>query len=78
MSKSGKIRPYDMRGKPLTQRQAEVMDLVVAGKNNVEIRAILGINLTTIKNHLQYAYRKLDAYGRVLAAVRWDRLKRTQ
>jgi DNA-binding CsgD family transcriptional regulator len=50
---------------------------VVLGKNNVEIRDILGINVTTVKNHLQYAFRKLDTYGRVLAAVRWDRLKRS-
>ena len=65
-----------MVGRPLTKRQAEIMDLLVAGKNNEEIRAILGINVTTIKNHLGRAYRKLDAYGRVLAAIRWDRLKR--
>lgn len=76
MSKPRKIRPRDLRGKPLTKRQAEVMDLIVAGKNNVEISAILGICVNTVKNHIIWAYRKLDVYGRVLGAVRWDRLKR--
>lgn len=65
-----------MRGKPLTKKQGEVMDLVAAGKNNVEISAIMGIGVNSVKSHLQWSYRKLDTYGRVLAAVRWDRLKR--
>lgn len=61
----------DLLGKPLTKRQAEVMDLLIRGKDNTEIGMILGISRSTARNHINACCRRLDAHSRVLLAVKY-------
>lgn len=51
----------------LSEREAEVMHWVAAGKTNPEIGLILDISVFTIKNHLQRVFKKLDALNRAQA-----------
>ena len=52
----------------LTQREAEVMNLVANGLNNKEISEKLCISNHTTKAHLSSIYRKLGTNNRVLVA----------
>lgn len=45
---------------PLTARETEVLDLLVAGKTNKEIACTLGMQLSTVKNHVGHLF---DKYG---------------
>lgn len=62
-------------GQPeLSERQRDVLRLLVEGKPNKLIARSLGLTEATIKTHLQVLYRKLDVESRtqaVLAAARW-------
>lgn len=49
---------------PLTDREAEVLRWVRAGKNNWEISVILDISQVTVKNHVGKILRKLGAENR--------------
>jgi DNA-binding NarL/FixJ family response regulator len=53
----------------LTNRETEVLRLVVAGKTNQEIGAALGISDKTVEKHLIAVFKKLDVASRVEAAV---------
>ena len=48
----------------LTQRESEVLDLVVSGHSNKGIAAKLGISDDTVKTHIRSLYRKLDVQDR--------------
>lgn len=52
----------------LTQRECEVLNLLVAGKRNREIAEILGITENTVETHLRCIFRKLGVKNRVEAA----------
>lgn len=52
-----------------TQREKEVLELVVQGKNNSEIAQILTISPHTAKAHVCEILRKLNVRDRVQAAV---------
>jgi LuxR family maltose regulon positive regulatory protein len=52
---------------PLTDREAEVLDLLVAGLSNREIAERLTIALGTAKRHVSNIYAKLDVHSRVKA-----------
>ena len=54
----------------LTEREVQVMQLVVRGHTNRAIGAELGVGAATIRNHLGRIYRKLGAMTRTHAAVR--------
>jgi DNA-binding NarL/FixJ family response regulator len=54
---------------PLTEREREVLPLLVAGKSNVEIAAALFISPRTAKNHIASILDKLGADNRIQAAV---------
>ncbi|HLF26697.1 MAG TPA: response regulator transcription factor [Anaerolineae bacterium] len=54
----------------LTNRETEVLRLVVAGKTNLEIGASLGIRDKTVEKHLEAIFAKLGVASRVEAAVR--------
>jgi DNA-binding NarL/FixJ family response regulator len=54
----------------LTDREKEVLALVVEGKTNNEIGFALGISEKTVEKHLEGVYTKLGAVSRVEAAVR--------
>jgi DNA-binding NarL/FixJ family response regulator len=52
----------------LTQREREILTLVVRGKNNGEIAAALTISLSTVKFHVSSIFGKLGVTNRVEAA----------
>jgi DNA-binding NarL/FixJ family response regulator len=48
----------------LTEREQEIMRLLIAGKSNKQIGLDLGLQEITIKIHLRNAYRKIGATNR--------------
>jgi two-component system nitrate/nitrite response regulator NarL len=62
----------------LTQREAEIVDLIEAGLSNKEISRRLGIEVATVKNHVHSLLEKLRVSRRAEAAAlmrsqrRWD------
>jgi DNA-binding NarL/FixJ family response regulator len=54
---------------PLTQRQREVLRLVVQGKSNKEIARVLNIGEGTVKVHMAGLFRALGVNSRAAAAV---------
>lgn len=55
---------------PLTNRELEVLELIVAGCSNAEISAKLYITVGTVKTHVCHILNKLCADDRTQAAVR--------
>ena len=55
---------------PLTQRELEILELIVAGKSNGEIAERLYITVGTVKTHVRNILNKLCADDRTQAAVR--------
>jgi DNA-binding NarL/FixJ family response regulator len=55
---------------PLTNRERQVLRLMVEGRTNPEIGAALGIGKGTVKSHVQRIIAKLGAADRTQAAVR--------
>ncbi len=53
----------------LTAREAEILSWVVQGKINPEIGTILGIQLTTVKKHLESIFMKLGVENRTAAVT---------
>ncbi len=53
----------------LTQREIEVLGLIVAGKANKQIGALLGVTEGTVKTHVNSILGKLGAADRTEAAV---------
>jgi two-component system, NarL family, response regulator LiaR len=56
-------------GSDLTDRERQVLTLLVKGKSNSEIAANLHISTATAKYHLNNIYSKLEAKGRVEAVT---------
>jgi DNA-binding NarL/FixJ family response regulator len=61
-------RPGDHRA--LTERELQILQLVVRGHTNPEIGAQLGVGRSTIRNRLSRIYWKLGVKTRTHAAVR--------
>jgi LuxR family maltose regulon positive regulatory protein len=55
---------------PLTERELEVLRMVVEGLSNQEIAERLIIAIGTVKAHVHHIYGKLEASGRVQAVAR--------
>jgi two-component system, NarL family, response regulator LiaR len=55
---------------PLTSRELEVLELIVAGRNNADIAAALYISVGTVKTHVRNILNKLCVSDRTQAAVR--------
>ena len=53
----------------LSEREKEVLNLVIEGKTNPEIADILFISIHTVKAHVCSIIEKLKANGRTNAAV---------
>lgn len=60
--------PSDL-GSDLTDREREVLALVVEGKSNVDIADLLGISLSTARFHVSTILSKLNATNRAEAAA---------
>ena len=54
---------------PLSDREMEVLALVVEGKSNKEIASLLGISHQTVKNHITSILRKFGVEDRTQAVV---------
>ncbi|PWI41040.1 helix-turn-helix transcriptional regulator [Streptomyces sp. ICBB 8177] len=57
----------------VTPREAAVLDLLARGLTDRQISHRLGVSPRTVDKHLEHAYPKLGAHGRVEAATRWLR-----
>jgi DNA-binding NarL/FixJ family response regulator len=56
-------------GHDLTEREQDVLDLLVKGLNNTEIAEKLGVSPSTIKSHVSHILAKLNVDGRTEAVV---------
>lgn len=59
------------RSAQLTEREAEVLDLVAAGATNAEVARQLTLSVRTVERHLLNTYTKLGARSRTDAVARW-------
>lgn len=55
----------------LTQREKEIMPLLVKGLRNKEIAAALCIGISTVHTHIGHIFEKLEVTNRTAAAVRF-------
>ena len=69
-TEAGATRPSGTDPDALTDRELEVLRLVVAGMRNKEIAAELGISENTVKFHLRNILDKLHAQSRAEAVAR--------
>jgi len=53
----------------LTDREMEVLRIMVSGKTNDEIAHALGISVKTVEKHLEVIFNKMKVFSRVEAAV---------
>jgi DNA-binding NarL/FixJ family response regulator len=68
-------RPRRSPAEPLTERESEILRLVVEGKGNKAIANRLGLSEGTIKSHLRNIYRKLRVQTRAEAAAQGVQLE---
>lgn len=61
---------YDKCGKALTEREYEVLKLVIVGESNTEIAKRLHISVHTAKAHVCSILQKMGVSDRVQAAVK--------
>ena len=62
-------RPRRPPAEPLTDRESEIIRMVVEGRGNKAIATRLGLSEGTIKSHLRNIYRKLRVQTRAEAAA---------
>src|SRR5262249_51924346 len=58
----------------LSDRELDVLRLLVAGKTNREIARELILSISTVKTHVEHVIAKLDVADRAQAAVKATRL----
>ena len=59
---------------PLSERELEVLSLIASGVSNQEIAEHLVVSMSTVKSHINRAYRKLGARSRTQAVARGRQL----
>jgi DNA-binding NarL/FixJ family response regulator len=64
------VRPRPGGGAHLTARELEVVRLVVEGRSNDEIGALLGIGAKTVETHLRRLFERFDIASRTELAAR--------
>lgn len=62
----------------LTASQCKVMPLITAGLTAKEIGQAMGLSERTIENHMRQLRVRMNARSNVVAAVMWDRWKRSE
>lgn len=55
---------------PLTSREREVLDLILAGATTKAMSQTLGVSTHTVRSHVQNVMRKLEVHHRTMAAQR--------
>jgi DNA-binding NarL/FixJ family response regulator len=63
------ITPEDTTFSPLTNREMEILELIIEGLSNKEIAARLSISQQTVKNHVTSILSKLNLSDRTQAAI---------
>lgn len=63
------LSPEDTTFSPLTNRQMEILELIIEGLSNKQIAMRLGISEQTVKNHVTSILAKLDCSDRTQAAI---------
>jgi DNA-binding NarL/FixJ family response regulator len=66
-------RTAPLAGAHLTARELDIVRLLELGRSNKEIAAAVGIEVSTVKNHVHRLLRKLQARRRSEAAAKWRR-----
>ena len=54
----------------LTEREVDVVELIVAGANNKNIARELGLSLATVKTHIQHIFQKAEVSSRTALSAR--------
>ncbi len=62
--------PGDEPQESLTAREADVLELLAAGRRNMEIAAELSVSVNTVEFHVRHVLAKLGARSRTEAAMR--------
>jgi DNA-binding CsgD family transcriptional regulator len=58
-----------IKNQPLTARQRQIFNLIVAGRSNKEIARNLGLSVGTAKIHVATLFRKLGVHHRSAVAL---------
>jgi len=56
---------------PVTERQAEILELAARGLSDKEIAHRLGVTHRTVRSHLERLYNTSGVRGRVAVVVAW-------
>lgn len=54
-----------IKRKHLTEREREIVMLILSGKNNRNIAETLSLSVSTIKTNVENIYRKFEVHNRV-------------
>ncbi len=60
---------YQFKDNIFTNRELEVLALLVKGQTNPQIANALSISVHTVKSHLEHIYAKLGVFNRIQASV---------
>ena len=67
-------KPADLTGLLLTRRETEVLRHVADGRSTRDIALLLGISPSTVRNHVEHLFAKLDVHSRLAAVAAARRL----
>ena len=56
-------------GRPLTQREIDILRLIAKGLSNAEAARVLSLSRATVRTHLEHIYEKLEVTNRVEAVT---------
>ncbi|HEY2030823.1 MAG TPA: response regulator transcription factor [Myxococcales bacterium] len=56
-------------GRPLTQREIDILRLIAKGLSNAEAAGVLSLSRATVRTHLEHIYQKLEVTNRVEAVT---------
>lgn len=76
ISKQHSVTPVPMEQEQvkdyqLTSKETEVLELIVQGKANKEIAALLFVEISTVKTHINNIYNKLSVTNRKEARLKY-------
>jgi DNA-binding CsgD family transcriptional regulator len=76
-TESHQIDAHELEKLNLTQREYQVLQLMVKGQSNAEIAANLFLSLSTVKTHASNLFVKMDVTSRTKAIEKAKRLRIT-